>query len=323
MKFSVFQNSRIGPRDENQDRLAYSYSKDAMLLVVADGMGGHANGEVAAEMAVKMITDAFQKMATPSLLNPAKFLIDNIGHIHDSLDQYTQINDLLESPRTTIVVAIVQFGKLYCAHVGDSRLYHFRDNHLLFRTEDHSQVQSMFNKGMITKEEMVTHPYRNKVYSCLGGEEPPEIELADRQDLKEGDSILLCTDGIWGALSDEQIRHTLSGNLISHNITKLLDLAETAKQEGGDNMTAIGLQWGDKQHSNSSVSTVGMPLGATTTIMNPLPNEKVPSTQDDAGETQVQHRSQTDALLSSDISEDEIEKTIAEIQNALLKTNRR
>jgi len=143
MKFTIFQNSRQGPRQYNQDRLAYSYSKDALLLVVADGMGGYKNGDLAAELAVKTITKAFQRLAVPTLSSPAKFLIDHIQQIHDMIDQFAQEREMLESPRTTIVVAVVQRGMLYCAHVGDSRLYHFRDGHLLYRTEDHSIVQSM------------------------------------------------------------------------------------------------------------------------------------------------------------------------------------
>jgi len=319
MKFTIFQNSRIGPRATNQDRLAYSYSKDALLLVVADGMGGHQQGEVAAEMAVKAMVDAFQRLAIPTLLNPAKFLIEHIGQIHDMIDQYSQANELLDSPRTTIVVAIVQFGFLYCAHVGDSRLYHFRNGHLLYRTEDHSMVQSLYMKGMISKDEMSNHPYRHKIYSCLGGDEPPKIELAERQELLEGDTILLCTDGVWGALPDDQIKQILSGTIISHNIAKLLDEAEIASNVDGDNMTAIGLQWGDKQSSHLAVSTMGMPLGETTTIMN-IPQDL--AHDDQASENESILASKSDGLLSNDITDDEIEKTIAEIHQALIKTNR-
>ena len=198
MKFTIFQNSRQGPRQYNQDRLAYSYSKDALLLVVADGMGGHRHGEIAAQLAVTTMTDAFQRLAVPTLSSPAKFLIEHIQQIHDMIDQLTQERELVESPRTTIVAAVVQRGVLYCAHVGDSRLYHFRDGHLLYRTEDHSIVQSLYSKGMINKDDMTTHPYRHKVYSCLGGDVPPKIDLSDRHELAEGDTILLCTDGVLG-----------------------------------------------------------------------------------------------------------------------------
>lgn len=306
MKFSIYQNSRQGPRNYNQDRLAYSYSKDALLLVLADGMGGHRNGEVAAQLAVKTLTDAFQRLAVPFLSSPAKFLIDHIQQVHDMIDNVTQRDELIESPRTTIVVAIIQRGFLYCAHVGDSRLYHFREGHLLFRTEDHSVVQSLYKKGMITKEEMATHPYKNKVYNCLGGETPPQIDLSDRFELLEGDTILLCTDGVWGVLSDQQIKEIIQNHVVIADATnKLMDSAEFASDEKGDNMSAIGLQWGDRQQSSSAVSTQLMPLGETTTIMNTV---------------QQQNK---DGMDLNDLSDDDIENTIAEIQDALNKTQQK
>ena len=308
MKFTIFQNSRQGPRQHNQDRLAYSYSKDALLLVVADGMGGHRHGEIAAQLAVTTMTDAFQRLAVPMLSSPAKFLIDHMQQIHDMIDQLTQERELIESPRTTIVAAVVQRGVLYCAHVGDSRLYHFRDGHLLYRTEDHSIVQSLYSKGIINKDDMSTHPYRHKVYSCLGGDVPPKIDLSDRHELVEGDTILLCTDGVWGAVADEQIKRILNSPSITDGITTLLDQAENASKEQGDNMSAIGLQWGNKQSSSLAVSTISMPMGSTTTIMNQITQPNQQNTQDNPTE--------------GDFTDDEIENTIAEIQRALLKTKR-
>lgn len=308
MKFTIFQHSLQGPRPYNQDRLAYSYSKDAMLLVVADGMGGHRHGEVAAQLAVTTMTEAFQRLAVPTLTSPAKFLIDHIQQIHDMIDQLTQARDLLESPRTTIVAAIVQRGMLYCAHVGDSRLYHFRNNHLLYRTEDHSVVQSLYNKGIIDKDDMSTHPYRHKVYSCLGGDVPPKIDLSDRQELLEGDTVLLCTDGVWGAVADDQIKQILNGPSISENVTRLLNQAEQISKEQGDNMSAIGLQWGDKLHSQLAVSTISMQLGATTTIMNPVSHPG--------------HTNGPDEPDKHELTDDEIENTIAEIHEALRKSRR-
>ncbi len=308
MKFTIFQNSRQGPRQYNQDRLAYSYSKDALLLVVADGMGGHRHGEIAAQLAVTTMTDAFQRLAVPTLSSPAKFLIDHIQQIHDMIDQLTQERELIEAPRTTIVAAVVQRGVLYCAHVGDSRLYHFRDGHLLFRTEDHSIVQSLYSKGIINKDDMSTHPYRHKVYSCLGGDVPPKIDLSDRHELLEGDTILLCTDGVWGAVTDEQVKRILNSPSITDGVTTLLDVAEDTSQEQGDNMSAIGLQWGDKQSNGLAVSTVSMAMGLTTTIMNPT--------------TYPNQQSGQDATMDGDFTDDEIENTIAEIQRALLKTKR-
>jgi PPM family protein phosphatase len=306
MKFTIYQNSRQGPRQYNQDRLAYSYSKDALLLVLADGMGGHRNGEIAAQLAVKTLTDAFQRLAVPMLSSPAKFLIEHIQQVHDMIENVTHSEGLMESPRTTIVTAIIQRGYLYCAHVGDSRLYHFRNGHLLFRTEDHSVVQSLYKKGMISKEEMATHPYKNKIYNCLGGEVTPQIDLSDRHELIEGDTIILCTDGVWGVLDDLQIKEIIQRN---DNITEatndLMDSAEFASDEKGDNMSTIGLQWGDRLTGQVAVSTQLMPLGETTTIMNPVTNQNFDG---------------TDPL---DLSDDDIENTINAIQNALNKTQQK
>lgn len=305
MKFTIYQNSRQGPRQYNQDRLAYSYSKDALLLVLADGMGGHRHGEVAAQLAVKTLTDAFQRLAVPLLNSPAKFLTDHIQQVHDMIENVTQRDELIESPRTTIVAAVIQRGFLYCAHVGDSRLYHFRDGHLLFRTEDHSVVQSLYKKGVISKEEMATHPYKNKIYNCVGGEQTPQIDLANRVELAEGDTILLCTDGVWGFVSDPQIKEILhQNNDIAETTTKLLDNAEFAADENGDNMSAIGVQWGDRQFSQGAVSTQLMPLGETTTIINI-----------------VTHQNAEDEPPG--LSDNDIEKTIAEIQAALIKTQQK
>lgn len=305
MKFTIYQNSRQGPRPYNQDRLAYSYSKDSLLLVLADGMGGHRHGEVAAQLAVKTLTDAFQRLAQPNLNSPAKFLTDHIRQVHDMIENVTQTDNLEESPRTTIVAAIIQRGLLYCAHVGDSRLYHFRSDHLLFRTEDHSVVQSLYKKGMITKEEMATHPYRNKIYNCVGGEVLPKIDLANRIELVEGDTIMLCTDGLWGCLSNQEIKEILHNNHdIAEATANLLDAAEDAADENGDNLSAISLQWGNRKLSGDTVSTQLMPLGETTTIINPVTHQETEGNP-------------------KDLSDDDIETTIAEIQAALMKTQQK
>ncbi len=310
MKFTIHQSSRYGSRPYNQDRLAYSYSKDALLLVIADGMGGHRHGEVAAQLAIKSLTDAFQEEATPILKSPAKFLNTHIQHIHEAIGSLTLTNDLLEAPRTTIVAAILQHGTLYCAHVGDSRLYHFRNGKLLYRTQDHSIVQALQRKGLISKQEMLTHPDRNKIYNCLGGDKTPQIDIAQTQNLQEGDILLLCTDGLWASLSEETIADILQRGAISKVIPNLIALAEKLNGEDSDNISAIGMQWGEPAHSpqeNSlAVSTATMPLDETTTIINPT--------------IQTTIRNDSDAQVVQDLTDEEIEKAIAEIQAAINKT---
>lgn len=250
MKFTIYQDSRQGPRPSNEDRVAYSYSQDALLVVLADGMGGHQHGEVAAQFAIEVLTTIFQRLAKSMLANPFGFLEKNIRHLHDTIDRYAIENDLIDHPRTTLVAAIAQQDSLYCAHAGDSRLYHFRNGELLFRTEDHSKVQMLFNQGTIRRNEMQTHPERNKIYNCVGGDTPPQIALSERRDIHEGDIVLLCTDGFWTLLAEEEINTILQNGPVTDTVPILFDLAESRAGTDGDNMSAIAFSWGSPAHTD-------------------------------------------------------------------------
>lgn len=307
MKFTVYQSSLQGPREYNQDRIAYSYSKDALLAVVADGMGGHRHGEVAAQLAVKMLTEAFQRMALPVLANPSKFLTDLIRQVHDAIESHTMANDLLDSPRTTIVATIVQQGILYCAHVGDSRLYVIRDGRVIFCTQDHSKVQMLFRKGLIKKEELLTHPERNKVYNCVGGEMPPQVDLAPKMQLRDGDILVLCSDGLWSLVDPEEICKTLSDGPVTDTVPVLLGMAEGRADESGDNMSVIAINWGGLP-GLLQVSTATMPMDLNTTILGPFTSSN----------------GEESARLGDvpDLSDEEIEGAIAEIQAAIKKISK-
>jgi len=308
MKFTIHQASRQGPRAYNQDRLAYSYSKNALMIVVADGMGGHRNGEIAAQLAVKTLAVAFECMAQPSLDDPARFLTEHIRQVHAAIDGYTVDHDWFDSPRTTIVAAIIQDNQLYSAHVGDSRLYHFSQGQLVYRSEDHSLVRMLYRKGLLQKKHMATHPERHKIYNCLGGDVEPQIDLGKKRELAEGDTLLLCTDGLWTLVEDDEIGIILHASPVNEALPELLDLAESRADEHGDNMSAIALHWGERQDDQLTVSTVTMPLGATTTIINPI--------------SQLRALTGAETSAAPDLSDDDIERAIADIQAAIRKTQR-
>src|SRR5574340_367429 len=133
MKFSIYQATRRGGRPSNQDRIAYSYSREALLMVLADGMGGHLHGEVASEITVQFLAEAFQKQAKPLLRDPQTFLKQAFYKAYEAIGRHARAHHFPEIPRTTCIACVVQRDMAYWAHVGDSRLYFFRAGRLLAR----------------------------------------------------------------------------------------------------------------------------------------------------------------------------------------------
>mgnify|MGYP001574705758 FL=1 len=226
MKFTIYQESRQGARKVNQDRVGYCYSRDALLMVVADGLGGHLHGEVAAQITVQFLTEAFQHEARTRLSNPARFLHDGITDAHHALARYAAGRNLGETPRTTCVASVVQDEIATWAHVGDSRLYHLRNGGIHAQTRDHSKVQWLVDTGRLREEAAGRHPERNKILNCLGGKQPPQVELSRANRLADGDSLILCTDGLWGALTPGMLTSVLAAQGIRKAMPALLDLAQ-------------------------------------------------------------------------------------------------
>jgi serine/threonine protein phosphatase PrpC len=245
MRFAVYQTSQIGGRKYNQDRVAYAYTDDALLLVLADGMGGHSHGEIAAQIAIHTFMQTFAKMAQPRIPDPEAFLEITMKSCHEAIIHYAELNELEGSPGTTCIAALVQDGKVSWAHAGDSRFYLLRDQKVINVTRDHSVVQQWADWGLITKEEMRTHPDRNKITNCLGGVDDFYVETSPRVAVKTGDVLLLCSDGLWGPLSNNEIAEALSDNDLSIALGKLVDEALFREQGRADNTTAVVARLGE------------------------------------------------------------------------------
>ena len=297
MKFSIFQESRRGTRSNNQDRTGYSYSRDTLLMVVADGMGGHLHGEVASHIAVQVLSEAFQRESETKLADPFMFLLDSIGNAHRVIIDYAEARGLLETPRTTCVACVVQDSVAYWAHVGDSRLYHVRDGRVCARTKDHSRVQMLLDQGRIREEAIAAHPERNRIFNCLGAMTPPQVELSRKTVLQPGDILLLCSDGLWGPLSGRAIGAALAKEDIMRAIPDLLDTAEQRAGRVCDNLSVVAMSWADSvSRPAHQVSTQG--LGPSTFT------------------TKMEGAGKADSELAG-LSEAEIEQGIAEIRNAI------
>lgn len=173
------------------------------MMVIADGMGGHYYGEIAAQIAVQTLVESFQREATPEIRDPFMFLQRSMTNAHCAILDFTDAHNLKDSPRTTCVACVIQDNIAYWAHAGDSRLYLMRAGKVATRTRDHSRVQLLIDQGVINEAQAAVHPDRNKVYSCLGGRQTPEIEFSRKTPLEAGDVLALCTDGLWGVIPGE------------------------------------------------------------------------------------------------------------------------
>ena len=191
MKFSVFQVSRRGGREKNEDRMGYCYTREAGLFVLADGMGGHPEGEVAAQIALQTIAARFQSQAKPALADVQEFLSSALLAAHHQILRYASDKGALDSPRTTLVAAVLQGGCATWVHCGDSRLYMVRAGELLTRTRDHSYMELPHIPASLA------HINRNVLFTCLGSPTKPIYDLAGPVALEQGDRILLCSDGLW------------------------------------------------------------------------------------------------------------------------------
>ena len=303
MRFTIFQDSKIGDRKGNEDRVGYSYSRDVLLMVIADGMGGHLQGEVAAEIAVAEITRRFQQEARNRLKRPFDFLVSAIQSAHRAIVSHAVEHNLLECPRTTCVACIVQGGRAYWAHAGDSRLYLLRRGELVATTLDHSKVQQMIEAGAITPEAAARHPDRNKIFSCLGGVVPPVIDTGQNVQLEIGDTILLSTDGFWSQIPASILGTMLKKGTVMDLMPGLLSEAQRRAQGESDNLSVVAMTW-ENQDDLRVADTQSLDDEQFATSTN--------STQ----------QLDADGAVSDDVTDEDIERAIVEIQNAIKKVPR-
>ncbi|HSS27687.1 MAG TPA: protein phosphatase 2C domain-containing protein [Usitatibacter sp.] len=302
MRFIIFQDSRLGDRDGNEDRVGYSYSRDVLLMTVADGMGGHLGGEVAAEIAITEITRRFQNEARHKLKKPFDFLVSAIQSAHRAIVSHAVEQNLLECPRTTVVACIVQNGNAYWAHAGDSRLYVLRRGDVAAQTQDHSRVQMMIDAGEITPEAAARHPERNKIFSCLGGVVPPQIATGREFPLETGDTIMLSTDGFWGQIPGNILGSMLLKQPVVEVMPGLLEEAQRRARGESDNLSVVAMTW-ESQDDAGVADTQQLEVGFTT-----------------SSNTTEQLEGKGD--VDTDVTEEDIERAINEIQDAIRRVPR-
>ena len=245
MQIEYAKDSALGDRQENQDRAAVVVSEEAALLLVFDGMGGHSDGAKAAETGIKVVQDLFMNSPQP-IFDPQGFLYMALSKAHDEVVVLGTDLDVDFRPRATCAACLVQEGRAYWAHIGDSRIYQVRNQKVLTRSRDHSHVEVLIQEGAISEEEAQDHPMRNFVECCIGGDAPvPDMSITNGKKLESGDVLLVCSDGLWSGLSDEDMAEigVPGDNNLVENLKSLSMKALNVNSPYSDNTTGTALRW--------------------------------------------------------------------------------
>jgi serine/threonine protein phosphatase PrpC len=234
-----------GNRTENQDRVDVVAHDEALLMIVVDGMGGHAHGARAAEVTVATLKECFAEQTLP-VFDPQGFLTLALARAHDRVVKLGDGVALDHKPRATCAVCLVQDGGSYWAHVGDSRIYQLRGGGIKARTRDHSHVELLLREGLIAESEMRGHPMRNFVECCLGGDVPlPDMSVTARNRLEPGDVLLACTDGLWSGLEDPDFAELARDATVplDRAVRALADRAVAKNSPYSDNTSVTAARW--------------------------------------------------------------------------------
>ncbi len=246
----------LGDRTEQQDRVAilpHPRVKGVAVAVVADGMGGHTGGALAAEQVVHTVRANLANFS-PSEDSPQKLIENSILEAHAMIRAARCLNE--KDPHSTAVLLVLQPGRATWGHTGDSRFYHFRGDRLVFRSVDHSYVEHLIATGKIKPEEALSHPHRNVLLTSLGGDEPPEMTFGEATDLAGGDCFLLCSDGLWAYFSDAELGGVLAAFSAHEACETLIQRARARCGGAGDNVSlaVIKLKAAEAQKSRTQPS---------------------------------------------------------------------
>jgi len=220
-------------RTNNEDRcLVNALDNDHALLAIADGMGGHAAGEVAAQIAVECLAEF--SPGTPDIIAE---IVNRIEQAQKTILERSRLDRSLMGMGTTLTALFLDGRSASWAHVGDTRIYHLHEGSLTRITEDHTIPGMLLKKGEITSEQARLHPYGNVLTRCLGCGERHEPD-SGTFDLREGDFVLLSSDGLHDLMADEQIAAILSAHVPLRD--RLNQMVSICLEAGGrDNITAV------------------------------------------------------------------------------------
>ena len=227
-------------RLNNEDSFGYwepeedeTFARKGRLAIVADGMGGYEGGQEASRLAVQTLVERYSGYEGN---DPQQALIEALQAAHEGIRRYGENHPELQGMGTTCTAAAIVGDSLYYVHVGDTRLYVIRDGSIKQVTRDHSYVGRLVEAGMITRAEAERHPQRNILTAAVGTAPDLIMDAPERPEpLRKSDVLVICTDGLWGQVRDEEILEAVKDRSAEHAGH---DLIELARQRGGpDNIT--------------------------------------------------------------------------------------
>ena len=233
MNISASYYSAMGGRENNEDAVSLSESSENVIAMVADGLGGHANGELASKLAVKVINMeiSHQEVSAQTLRSAVEKANERI--IEDSKGS---------SMKSTVSVVWFDEKNALAANVGDTRIYQFRNRKIMYQSVDHSAAQMAYMAGDISKEEIRTSRDRHKLIRALGGQERVRPDISSLE-LEKGDAVLLCSDGFWEKIKEEEMIEDLKDTVDAGNwLSKMKQRIEAGSDlQKGDNHSAVAI----------------------------------------------------------------------------------
>jgi serine/threonine protein phosphatase PrpC len=227
-----------GDREYQQDQVAlvaHSRVPGCVLAIVADGMGGRSGGRKASDQVMLTAKQLFDRYSPDH--DDAGSVLKQIVHEAHIVIKLTAISSEQE-PHSTIAGFIINpAGDCHWVHAGDSRIYHFNNGRLVKRSMDHSYVQTLVDRGELTEEEANVHPQSNILMGCLGAEDDPPITHHVIDQLKPGDVLMCCSDGVWHYFSPNELGSVLSSLSPREATEFLIEKARSRGRGGGDNMS--------------------------------------------------------------------------------------
>jgi len=241
-----------GDRSEQQDRagvFAHPSQPGTMMAVLADGMGGHSGGALAAEQVLLQAKQNFDAYL-PGRESPEKLLEGIIGEAHLLIRLARSATE--KEPHSTAVALMLQPGRISWIHCGDSRLYHFRGGRMVSRSQDHSLVAELQRRGRLDEARAQLHPRRNVLLSCLGSERQPQMAFGQAVRPTADDCFLLCSDGLWAHFPDEELARTVASQPARDAAEVLVDQARKRAAGAGDNISLVIVKLRDAQRNPAS-----------------------------------------------------------------------